>query len=73
MPDDFLTTSISCRATYKEIQTETENSKSRAHGIIKYVDTKAKCLHLTKLTCKGTFSAGVYQSLYTGDTLSHVC
>jgi hypothetical protein len=24
------------------------------HGLINYVDTKAKCRHLKKLTCKGT-------------------
>jgi hypothetical protein len=25
-----------------------------SHGLIKYIDTKAKCRHLTKLTCKRT-------------------
>jgi hypothetical protein len=24
------------------------------HGLIKYIDTKAKCRHLKQLTCKGT-------------------
>jgi hypothetical protein len=24
------------------------------HGLINYIDTKAKCSHLKKLTCKGT-------------------
>jgi hypothetical protein len=24
------------------------------HGLINYVDTKAKCRHLKQLTCKGT-------------------
>jgi hypothetical protein len=24
------------------------------HGLINYIDTKAKCFHLKKLTCKGT-------------------
>jgi hypothetical protein len=24
------------------------------HGLINYIDTKAKCRHLKKLTCKGT-------------------
>jgi hypothetical protein len=33
-----------------------------------YIDSKAKYHHLKKLT----FAAGVYQSLYTGDTDSHV-
>jgi len=27
-----------------------------------YIDTEANC-HLKKFTCKGTFAAGVYQSL----------
>ncbi len=43
---------------------------SQEHELINYIDTKAKCRHLKILTCKGT--AGVYQSLYTGDTVSHV-
>jgi hypothetical protein len=25
------------------------------HGLINYIDTKAKCRHLKILTCKGTF------------------
>ncbi len=33
------------------------------HGLINYVDTKAKCRHLL---------AGVYQRLKTGDTVNHV-
>jgi hypothetical protein len=33
------------------------------HGLINYTDTKAKCRHQKNLTCKGTFAAGVYQSL----------
>ncbi len=28
--------------------------ETRSHGLINYIDTKAKCLHLKKLTCKGT-------------------
>ncbi len=28
--------------------------KGLEHGLINYVDTKAKCRHLKKLTCKGT-------------------
>ncbi len=28
---------------------------SQSHGLIKYLDTKAKCRHLTKFTCQGTF------------------
>jgi hypothetical protein len=24
------------------------------HGLVTYIDTKAKCRHLKKLTCKGT-------------------
>jgi hypothetical protein len=33
-----------------------------AHGLINYIDTKAKCRHLKKWTRKGTFAAGVYLS-----------
>ncbi len=32
------------------------------HGLINYIDTKAKCRHLKKLTCKGTLRAGIYLS-----------
>jgi hypothetical protein len=33
------------------------------HGLINYIDIKAKCSHLKKLTCTGTyFAAGVYLS-----------
>ncbi len=42
------------------------------HGLIDYIDTKPKCCHLKKLTCKGTFAAGVYQRVQTGDTVSQV-
>jgi hypothetical protein len=28
-------------------------SNSIIHGIINYIDTKAKCRHLKQLTCKG--------------------
>ncbi len=37
------------------------------HGLINDIDTKAKCCHL-----KRDFAARVYQSLWTGDTVSHV-
>ncbi len=33
---------------------------TEAHRLINYIDTKAKCRHLKKLTCKGDFAAGVY-------------
>jgi hypothetical protein len=36
------------------------------HGLINYIDTKAKCRHL-----KRDFAAGIYRSLYTGDTFIH--
>jgi hypothetical protein len=37
--------------------------KTLHHGLINYIDTKAKCRHLKKLTCKGTSRhAGVYFS-----------
>ncbi len=35
------------------------------HGLINYVDTKAKCCHLKKWTFNKDFAAGVYQSSYT--------
>jgi hypothetical protein len=28
---------------------------SRSHGLINYIDTKAKCRHLKKLACKGVY------------------
>ncbi len=30
------------------------------HGLINYKDTKTKCRHLTKISGKGDFAAGVY-------------
>jgi hypothetical protein len=39
------------------------------HGLIDYMDTKAKCCHLTNLA---DFAGGIYQSLSTEDTASHV-
>jgi hypothetical protein len=42
------------------------------HGLVNYMDTKAKCRHLKIFTCKRYFAAGVYQSLQTGDAVSHV-
>ncbi len=42
---------------------------NQAHRLINYKGTKAKCRHLKKLTWKGTFAAGVYQSLLTGDVV----
>jgi hypothetical protein len=33
------------------------NSIPPYHGLPNYIDTKAKCCHLKKLTCKGTFFA----------------
>ncbi len=41
------------------------------HGIINYIDTKAKCRHIKKSTSNGTLRQ-VYQSLWIGDTVSHV-
>jgi hypothetical protein len=40
---------------------------------INYKDTKTKCRHLKKLTCKGTLRQ-VFIKVYmkTGDTVSHV-
>jgi hypothetical protein len=40
--------------------------KNPIHGLINYLDTKASCRHLNKLTCKRDFAAGVYQSLFYG-------
>jgi hypothetical protein len=44
-------------------------TKGCGHGLINYIDIKAKCRLLKRLTCKGTCAAGVYQ---TGDTVGHV-
>jgi hypothetical protein len=30
------------------------NCITHNHGLINYIDTKAKCRHLKKLACKGT-------------------
>ena len=30
------------------------HSEGSQHGLVNYIDTKAKCRHLKKLTCKGT-------------------
>jgi hypothetical protein len=40
---------------------EAMGENNNNHGLIDYIDTKPKCCHLKKLTCKGTFAAGVYQ------------
>ncbi len=37
------------------------------HGLVNYIDTKAKYRHLKNFTC-----GSVYLSLQTGDTFSHV-
>ncbi len=29
------------------------------HGLINYIDAKAKCRHLKKFTCKGTLRQGL--------------
>ncbi len=42
-----------------------------AHGLINYIDTKAKCRHLKNYLLRD-LTAGVYQSLQTKDTVSHV-
>jgi hypothetical protein len=42
-------------------------------GLINYIDTpRIKMSSSKKLTCKEDFAAGVYQSLWTGDSFSHV-
>jgi hypothetical protein len=33
---------------------QTINRNGAWHGLINYIDTKAKCRHLEKITCKGT-------------------
>jgi hypothetical protein len=44
------------------------------HGLINYIETKAKGCHLKKIYLKRDFEAGVYKSLYTGDTFHYtVC
>ena len=46
------------------MQQEWGTTKEKIHGLINYIDTKAKCFHLIKLTTKGTLqlAAGVYLS-----------
>jgi hypothetical protein len=40
------------------------------HGLINFIDTKAKMLSSKKID--RDFAAGIYQILKTGDTVSHV-
>ncbi len=40
-----------------------------SHGLMKNIDTKAKCRHLKKLTCKGTLRQMFIRVI---DTVSHV-
>jgi hypothetical protein len=50
-------------------------TKDEIHGIINYIDTRhqsKKCHHLKNWPVCRDFAAGVYQSLYTGDTVSPV-
>ncbi len=44
------------------------------HGLTNYIDTKAKCRYLKKLTWKGTLRQVLFRvyRLVTGDTVSHV-
>ncbi len=37
---------------------------SAVHGLINYKDTKTKCRHLTKLTCKGTCGRCLLEFIY---------
>ncbi len=37
--------------------------KEYMHGLINYIDTKAKCRHLKKFICKGILRPSVYHSL----------
>ncbi len=52
--------SISLLETVKVVCNEKIGGSSGAsvdsfeHGLINYIDTKAKCRHIEKLTCKGT-------------------
>jgi hypothetical protein len=39
------------------------DTQGEMHGLINYKDTKAKCRHLRKLTCKGT-SRKVFIQVY---------
>jgi len=43
------------------------------HGLINYIDTKAKCHHLKKFTCKETLRQ-MFTRVYRleGDRVSHV-
>ncbi len=56
----------SCRRTICNIRL------TLCHGLINYVDTKAKCRHLKIFTRKGTLWQVFIKSLQTGDIVSHV-
>ncbi len=56
----YASEKFSCLGTFKSI-----------HGLINYTDTKAKCRHLKKVTCKGTLRQ-VFVSGLSVDTVSHV-
>jgi hypothetical protein len=42
------------------------------HGLIKYIDTKAKCRHLKKFNYKETLRQVFIKVYRLGDTVSHV-
>jgi hypothetical protein len=51
-----------CKRLFKNIENDHTQKKGpkcfqdlqKYHGLITYLDTKAKCRHIKKLTCKGT-------------------
>ncbi len=57
----------------EQSQQTTPSRVPPTHGLSNYANTKAKCRHLKKLTCKGTCTVSDYLRLQTGHTVSHVC
>ena len=41
------------------------------HGLINFIDARAKCRHIKKFTCKGTLRQ-VFIDWSNGDTVNHV-
>ncbi len=66
----------SCMYMYKSVLNQNQTKKywgdSLKHGLINYIDTKAKCCHLKKLTCKGTLRQ-VFLRVYMDWRYSQSC
>ncbi len=61
------------RAGHRQLKkSATSEAETQQHGLINYKETKEKCRHLKKINLQMDFAAGVYQSVWTGDTVSYV-